>query len=194
MHNFGSNWVQITHFLQEIFSGKIDCYYCVPAVLYLTTVFQKNSQRPNHQKDCIILSQIWPELTFLPKTNLLEKLTNISLVFLYPVMLHNFKKILWEQIIRLHNFCPNCCLDWFLTIALHYAKMFLKISRAVNTSCVIKWVHIAPKGDFCPSCHKISKKFSESWNIKLDNFGLNRISYSCLEGNFLGKLTDITLV
>ena len=72
LHNFGSNWVQITHFQQEIFSGKIDCYYCVPAVFYLTTAFQKNSQRPNHQKGCIILSQIWPELTFLSKTNLLE--------------------------------------------------------------------------------------------------------------------------
>ena len=64
---------------------------------------------------------------------------------LYPVMLRNFKKILWEQIIRLYNFCRNCCfpqkiswkIDWCLTIALHYAKMFLKISRAVNTSCVI---------------------------------------------------------
>ena len=84
LHNFGSNWVQITHFPQEIFSGKIDCYYCVPAVLYLTTAFQKNSQRPNHQKGCIILSQIWPELTFPSKTNLLEKLTNISLVFYIP--------------------------------------------------------------------------------------------------------------
>ena len=85
LHRFNSNLVQITHFLQEIFSGRIDCFYCVPAVFYLTTAFQKHSQRLNYQQGCIILSQIWPELTFPSKTNSLEKLTNISLVFYVPL-------------------------------------------------------------------------------------------------------------
>ena len=92
LHNFGSDWVQINHFPQEIFSGKMDCYYCVPAVFYLTTAFQENFQRPNHQKGCIILSQIWPELTFPSKTNLLEKLTNLSLVFYIPLCYITSKK------------------------------------------------------------------------------------------------------
>ena len=58
----------------------------------------------------------------------------------------------------------------------------------------LNWAHIAPKRDFYPSCHKMSKKLSDSWNIRLDNFGPNWISYSYLKRNFLGKLTDITLV
>ena len=67
----------------------------------------------------------------------------------YPIMLHIFKTILRQQIIRFHNFCPNFLLPqkgifletWLMllmpTIGLHYTKVFLKISSAVNTSCVI---------------------------------------------------------
>ena len=78
-------------------------------------------------------------------------------------MPHNFQKILIEQIIKLHNFCPNCPLpqNGLMSIALHYAKMFLKISRAVNTSCVIfrpNWAHIALKGDFFPIMPQNFKK------------------------------------
>ena len=142
MHSFGSKWVQITHFPQDVFSGKIDCYYCVPAVLYLTKAFQKNSQRPNHQKGCITLSQIWSELTFPSKTNLLEKLSNISLVFYIPLCYIISKKlsesrswgcITFAEIAAVcHKREFSWKIDWCPTIALHCAKMFLKISRAVN--------------------------------------------------------------
>ena len=44
-------------------------------------------------------------------------------------------------------------------------------------------------------CHKISKKLleSESWDIRFDNFAQNQINCSCLEGNLLGKMTNIIL-
>ena len=90
--------------------------------------------------------------------------------------------------------------------------MFLKVFRAVNTSCVI-WGQIGPIllknyiilenwltllfSMYCAAYwHKISKQFSESesWNIRLYNFRPNWINYPYLERNFLGKLTKITMV
>ena len=66
---------------------------------------------------------------------------------LYPIMLHNFKETIREYIMKksLHNFYPTCHLpqkeifleNWLIllmsTVASHHAKMFLKISRAVNS-------------------------------------------------------------
>ena len=49
-------------------------------------------------------------VVFSIKNEFIGKVDQHFIGLLYPVMLHNFKKILWEQIIRLHNFCPNCCL------------------------------------------------------------------------------------
>ena len=76
--------------------------------------------------------------------------------------------------------------------------MFLKLSRAVTTGCTILGQTgsiLLQKEIFAPTHHKISKMLSESelLNIKLDNFGPNWINYSCLEGNFLGKLTDLNI-
>ena len=83
LHNFGSNWTQIAHFFQDIFSAKTDYYFCVPIVFYLTTIFKKKSQRANHQTRLHNsgLCWAWP---CPPKENLLEKLTNIALVFYIP--------------------------------------------------------------------------------------------------------------
>ena len=81
LHNFGWDWVQITHFPQEIFSGKIDCYYCVAAVFYLTTTFQKNHQRLNQHTR---LHNLCPNLAWVDlsiKNKFIGKFTNISLVF-----------------------------------------------------------------------------------------------------------------
>ena len=141
---------------------------------------------------------------------------------LYPITLRNFKKIPERADRKAAYFCPNFPLlqkeiffeNWLilcLTIGLHYAKIFLKISGAVNTSYIIlvqigpillqkeiffgNWLLLLTM--YCAAlCHKISKKFSksESWNIRLDNFGQNQINYSYLEENFLGKLINITLV
>ena len=89
-----------------------------------------------------------------------------------------------------------------LTIGLHYAKIFLKISWAVNTSCVTldkigtillqkeilleNWLTLLLSMYCAALCYKISKKFSESesWNIRLDNFCQDQINCPCLEGNF----------
>ena len=85
LHNFGSNWVQITHFQQEIFSGKIDCYYCVPAVFCLTTAFQKKFSNTKSLKR---LHNFVPNLAWVDfsiKNEFTWKLTNISLVFYIPL-------------------------------------------------------------------------------------------------------------
>ena len=79
------------------------CAYCV---LSHYNISKKNLREQIIRQGCIILAQIGLELPCPPKGNLLEKLTKIVLV-LYPIMLYNFKKILREQIIRLHNFLPK---------------------------------------------------------------------------------------
>ena len=92
LHNFASNWVQSTHFSQEIFPGKIDCYYCVPAVFYLTITFQKNYQRPNH---LTMLHNFGPNLAWVDlsiKNEFIGKVDQHVIGLLYPVMLHNLKK------------------------------------------------------------------------------------------------------
>ena len=40
-HDFNPNWVQIAHLPQKRFFGKIDCYYCLPTVLFHASTFQK---------------------------------------------------------------------------------------------------------------------------------------------------------
>ena len=63
LHNFGQNWVQIAHLPQKRFFGKINCYYCIPTVLFHATTFQKKSQRANNKTEgCIILAQTGCEL------------------------------------------------------------------------------------------------------------------------------------
>ena len=41
LHNFGPNWVQLAHLLQEIFFGKIDRDYCLPPVFFHATTSKK---------------------------------------------------------------------------------------------------------------------------------------------------------
>ena len=97
-------------------------------------------------------------------------------------------------------------------VGLHCVNMSLKIFWAVNTSCVIlgQIGPILPQKEFffgkltnvtfvyvlCPIMPQNFKKIlaSESWNVRLDNFDRNWVNCPCLEGNFLGKLTNITLV
>ena len=82
LHNSGSKWAQIAHFSQEIVSGKIDYYFSVLAVSYIATTIKK-SQRANHQKKLHNSGTNWA-WPCPPKENLLEKLTNIALVFHIP--------------------------------------------------------------------------------------------------------------
>ena len=156
----------------------------MPIVFYLTIIFLKKSQRKNHQTRLHNSDPNWA-WTCPSKGNLLEKLTNITFVFYIPSCYIISKKFLSEQIVRFHNFCPNFPLpqkgiffeNWrilIMSIGLHYAKIFLKISGAVNTSYIIL-VQIGPiflQKDiffenwltllftmYCAAlCHKISKK------------------------------------
>ena len=83
LHSFGWNWAQIVHFSHEILSVKIYCYFCVPIVFYLTITFQEKSQRAHHQTRLHNFGPNWA-WPCPPKGNLLEKLTNIALVFYIP--------------------------------------------------------------------------------------------------------------
>ena len=63
LHNFGPNWVQITHLLQKRFFGKIDCDYCLPIVFFHATTFKKNPHKANNKtEDYIVLAQTGYEL------------------------------------------------------------------------------------------------------------------------------------
>ena len=101
--NSGSNQAQVAHFSQDICSGKIDYYFCMPIVFYLTIIFLKKSQRKNHQTRLHNSGLNWA-WSCPSKGNLLEKLTNITLVFYIPSRCVISKKFLSEQIVRLHIF------------------------------------------------------------------------------------------
>ena len=112
LHNFCSDWVQINHFSQEIFSGKMENFLlllCTCCVLSYYSISRKFSETKSSKR----LHNFVPNLAWVDfsiKNEFIRKVDQYFIGLLYPVMLHNFKKILWEQIIRLHNFCPNCCL------------------------------------------------------------------------------------
>ena len=80
--------------------------YCI--VLYYN--FQKNFLQADHQTRLDNFGPNWARVTPSTKRELFGKVDQHYFGFLQPIMLHNFKKILREQImrIRLHNFCPNC--------------------------------------------------------------------------------------
>ena len=82
---FGSKWVQIAHFPQEIFYGKIGYHFSVPIVFHLTTTFQKNLREQIIRQGSITLAQIGLELPCPPKGNLFETLATIALVFYIPL-------------------------------------------------------------------------------------------------------------
>ena len=72
LHNFGSNWIQIAHFPQNRFFGKIDCYHCILTVFFHATPFKKSPQRANNKTEgCIILAQTGCKL--LPQTRIFSK-------------------------------------------------------------------------------------------------------------------------
>ena len=170
-------------------------------MFYLTTAFQKNSQEVNYQSRLHNFSPNWALVALSNKREFIEKVDHHYSGLLCPIMPHNFKKLLREQImrIRLHNFCANCPLpqkgtfleNLLILLMPNYctiAKIFLKISRAINTNCVTlgqtgpillqkeiflgKLTNVPFVLYFCiycvSSCHKISKKFPE-WNY----FGLS---------------------
>ena len=85
MSKFGSKWVQIAHFPQEIFYGKIGYHFSVPIVFHLTTTFQKNLREQIIRQGSITLAQIGLELSRPPKGNLLETLATIALIFYIPL-------------------------------------------------------------------------------------------------------------
>ena len=115
---------------QEIFSAKIDCHYRLPTVLYLTTTFQINSQRANHQRGLHNCGPNWTRVALSIKMRFLGKAGQHWFGLLYPIILHKFKKTLREQImrIRLHNFCQNCPLlekrilleNWLILLMSNY--------------------------------------------------------------------------
>ena len=70
--------------------------------------FKKNLREHIIRQGCIILAQIGLGLS--TKRKFIGKVDQHCIGLLHPIMQNNFKKILSKQIIRLYNFCPNCCL------------------------------------------------------------------------------------
>ena len=58
-HNFGPNWVQITHLPQKSFLTKIDCYCCIPIAFFHATTFKNIPQKENNKTEGCIR---WPKL------------------------------------------------------------------------------------------------------------------------------------
>ena len=73
------NWVQIAHFPQKRFVGKIDCNYCLPTVFFDATTLWLLNFGPN-----------WMRVNSF-KGDILEKLTNL-INLSYPIMLKWFKR------------------------------------------------------------------------------------------------------
>ena len=80
------------------------CAYCVPSYYNIS----KKSQRANHQTRFHNFGPNWAWVAPSTKRKFIGNIGHHCINLLYPIMLHNFKKILREQILRLHNFCPNC--------------------------------------------------------------------------------------
>ena len=104
-------WSKLLICFKRGFFLKIDYHhFCLSNKPHHSTIFQTNPFVP---KEILSLHNFGPNLMRVssPKRNFSEKLTNIDSVrLLYPIMLHHFKKILTEQImrLRLHDVCPNC--------------------------------------------------------------------------------------
>ena len=88
LHNSASNWVQIIHISQEIFSRKIDYYFCVPIV------FINISKKISESKSSDKVAQFWPKLglALSIKREFIGKVDQHCIGLLYPIMLHNFQK------------------------------------------------------------------------------------------------------
>ena len=102
------------------------CTFCVLSYYNISKKFSeiKSSKRLHN----FVSNLAWVDFSI--KNEFIEKVDQHFIGLLYPSMLHNFTCIIFAQIAAWK-------IDWCLNIALHYAKMFLKISREVNTSCVI---------------------------------------------------------
>ena len=85
--------------------GKLTITFVCLLCSILQQHFKKN-WRANHHKRLhnFDWNWAWP---CPPKGNFLEQLVNIALVFHIPLSYIISKKILREQIARLHDFCPN---------------------------------------------------------------------------------------
>ena len=79
LHNFGSNLVQITQFPQEIFFGKIECYYCLPTVFYHATTVQKSPQMANHETRLHNFGSKWAQVVLSTKREFFWKSCTILL-------------------------------------------------------------------------------------------------------------------
>ena len=118
------------------------CTCCVRS--YYSTSKKISETKSSKRLHNFVSNLAWVDFSI--KNEFIGKVDQHFIGLLYPVMLHNFKKssesrsegcIVFVEIAACHKREFSWKTDWCLTIALHYAKMFLKISRAVNTSCVI---------------------------------------------------------
>ena len=82
---------------------------CTCCVLSCYSILKKFSETKSSKRLHNFVSNLaWVDLSI--KKEFIGNVDQHFIGLLYPVMLHNFKKILCEQIIRLHNLCPNYCL------------------------------------------------------------------------------------
>ena len=99
------------------------CAYCVR---FYNIIWKKISESKSSDK----VSWFWPKLGLIlsTKRELFGKVGQHCIGLSYPIMLRNFKKILRKQIIKLHDFCPNCPLppkgiflkNWLLLLISNY--------------------------------------------------------------------------
>ena len=85
LHNFGSNLVQIAQFPQEIFFGKIECYYCLPTVFYQATTFQKSPQMANHETRLHNFGSKWAQVVLSTKREFFGKAAQYCFSVLYLI-------------------------------------------------------------------------------------------------------------
>ena len=96
-------------FPKRYFLGKLTITFVCLLVLSYNNISKENFREQMIRKCCIILVQIWFG-SIHQKRIYWKSGPKLHWSFI-PIMLHNLKKIEREQIIRLHNFCPNCPLS-----------------------------------------------------------------------------------
>ena len=109
---------QLSIFPKIYFFGKVVCYYCLPTVFYHTT-FLKKIIRENHQTRLHSFGPNWVQVALSTKRDFFGTIDQHCFGLLYPIMLHNFKKILRQQIMRIRfaYFLPKLSLapkEYFL--------------------------------------------------------------------------------
>ena len=101
LHNFGSNWVPTVHFPQDRFFWENCLLLLSTHCVLLYYILKKNDQRENHQTRLHSFGPNWAQVALSTKREFFAKVDQHCFGLLYPIMLHNFKRILRQQIMRI---------------------------------------------------------------------------------------------